>query len=88
MTEHRVTVIPRKRGSHPKTCALWCPNSGLPYRCMHDITREIATWSAHCKRWLPQVRLCHWHAIEYVTGKPVLEPSYEEKQADMRALGA
>ena len=88
MTESRIVVIPRQCGVHPHLCSIWSPNGGLPYQCVLDITREVATWNDERQIWLPQIRLCYLHAIEYVTGKPVMSLTYAERQADMRLLGA
>lgn len=83
----RAIVIPRIRkypGDHPATCAILRDN----YRCVLDITRVVESWDERRKIWVPEIRLCHLHALEYVTGKPVYLPSFAQQQLDMVDLGA
>ena len=82
----RAIVIPRPRADsgYPRTC-FFRTGSG---RCVLDITRVVESWDARLGIWQPEIRLCHLHAIEYVTGKPVYLPSFAQQQLDMTGLGA
>ena len=83
----RAVVIPRVRGGtggFPRVCGI----PRLTYRCVLDITRLVEAWDPRLETWQPEIRLCHLHAIEYVTGKPVHLPSIAQQQIDLRDLGA
>jgi hypothetical protein len=83
----RAVVIPRARSSlhgFPKHC-LFRIDGG---RCVLDITRVVEAWDPRRWLWVPEIRLCHLHALEYVTGKPVYLPSFAQQQVDMMDLGA
>ncbi len=83
----RAIVIPRVRkspGDWPRTCAVLRDG----YRCVLDITRVVESWNVRLGIWTPEIRLCHLHAIEYLTGKPVYLPSFAQQQIDLRDLGA
>lgn len=83
----RVIVVPKTLGEfHP--CAIWRPNSGSPYRCVLNITRVVESWDPIRGIWSPELRLCHLHAIEYVTGQPVMVPTIAQQHLDMLLLGA
>lgn len=58
------------------------------YRCCLDITRVVESWDAVRCLWLPEIRLCHLHAIEYVTGNPVFLPTFAQQEIALRELGA
>ncbi len=58
------------------------------YRCCLDITRVVESWSATRGVWEPEIRLCHLHAIEYVTGEPVFLPTFAQQELMIRELGA
>lgn len=52
------------------------------------INRIVYGWSYRRHKWVPQMRVCHLHAIEACTGKPVPAPTFESKQRDMSELSA
>ncbi len=56
------------------------------YRCCLDITRVVESWDPQAKIWRPEIRLCHLHAIEYVTGEPVFLPTFAQQELSMREL--
>lgn len=72
------------RDGHPPVCGI--QRDG--YRCILDITREVLSWDPNRRIYRPQIRLCHLHAIEYITGSPVYEPTFADKEKAMRELGA
>lgn len=49
------------------------------YRCCLDITRVVETWDPARQVWSPEIRLCHLHALEYLTGKPVFMPTFAQQ---------
>lgn len=53
------------------------------YRCALSINRVVFS-----RKGKPQIRLCHLHALEYLTGKPVMVPSIAQQEIDMVDLGA
>lgn len=53
------------------------------YRCCLDITRCVIS-----RKGKPQLKLCHLHALEYVTGKPVMVPTIAQQQIITLELGA
>ncbi len=83
----RALVIPRVRKSpadFPRLCMMRIDGG----RCVLDITRVVESWNVRLGIWTPEIRLCHLHAIEYLTGKPVYLPSFAQQQIDLRDLGA
>lgn len=82
MSDKRTIVVPR--GRPPRACGKRMEGGS----CVIDITRVVEAWDPVQKRWQPEIRLCHLHAMEYVTGYPVYMPTHEDKERDMRKLGA
>jgi len=76
----RAVAIPRSR-----SC---CAVQRDTYRCVLDITRVVESWDPVRKIWTPEIRLCHLHAIEYVTGEKVFLPTFAQQEIAMRELGA
>lgn len=75
---------PRARSGYPRTCFFRVSGG----RCVLDITRVVESWNDRLGIWQPEIRLCHLHALEYMTGKPVYLPSFAQQQLDMTGLGA
>ncbi len=76
-----VRAIQVKRGN---SCAF---RSG-DYRCALDITRVVEAWDLKRGLWVPELRVCHLHAIEYLTGQKVFMPTFAQQQVVMPDLGA
>lgn len=49
---------------------------------MLDITRVV------CANGKPEIRLCHLHAEQFVTGKPIYAETYEDRERILRELAA
>lgn len=75
----RTRVVPRGN-----SCAF---RSG-DYRCALDITRVIESWHLTRGVWMPQLRVCHLHAIECLTGEKVFMPTFAQQRVTMLELGA
>lgn len=76
----RAVQMPRIRTA----CGVRCEQGS----CVLDLTRVVESWDPVAKIWRSEIRLCHLHAIEYVTGKPVYLPTFAQKQLIMLELGA
>jgi hypothetical protein len=51
-----------------------------------EINRVVESWDGRRCVWQPEIRLCHLHAIEYLTGEPVYLPSVAQQKIDMLEL--
>lgn len=58
------------------------------YRCALPINRVVEAWDQWRQVWQPEIRLCHLHAIEYLTGEPVMVPSIAQQELITTQLGA
>lgn len=58
------------------------------YRCCLNITCVVEAWSTARGTWSPEIRLCHLHALEYVSGKPAMMPTFGQQELIMLELGA
>lgn len=80
----RRALVIKRRPDRLNVCALRRGDG----RCSLSITRVVEAWNERLQAWQPELRLCHLHALEYVTGKPVYLPTFAEQQIIMRDLGA
>jgi hypothetical protein len=78
----QISVIPVDLTHH---CAFWY---GAEKRCVLTVNRLYSTWHKPSLTWRPQLKLCHLHAQEAMTGKPVMAETFEERERVMRLLGA
>lgn len=76
----RIEVIPRGNAC--------CFRFREEAACVIDINRLVSTWDAERKLWIPQMRLCHLHAEEAVTGRPVMKETHADRERIMLELSA
>lgn len=56
--------------------------------CVMTQNALVYSWDQKNERWAAEVRCCHLHAIEAVTGEPVMMETFEDRERVMRALAA
>ncbi len=64
-------------------CGFWF---GVDKRCVHSVNRLYSTWHKPSRAWRPQLRLCHLHAEQAMTGFPVMAETFEDRERVMRLL--
>jgi hypothetical protein len=64
-------------------CGFWFRSDA---RCVLRVNREISTRKTRREPWRPQLRLCHIHALQMLTGKVVMMPDALERERMMLAL--
>lgn len=75
-----ITVIPADPEHH---CGFWF---GPDKRCVHTVNRLYSTWHKPTLSWRPQLKLCHLHAEEAMTGNPVMAETFESRERVMLLL--
>lgn len=76
----QISVIPVDLARH---CGFWC---GERNHCVHTVNRLYSTWHKPTRAWRPQLKLCHLHAEQAMTGKPVMAETFEDRERVMRLL--
>lgn len=79
----RAVIIPRAR-DRVRICGFQRPE----YRCCMEANRLIESWHPSLGKWLPELFLCHLHAITYLTGEHVTVPTIAQQERILRDLGA
>lgn len=57
-------------------------------RCVLTANALVSSWDPRAETWQPEVRCCHLHASEAVTGETVMAETFEDRERVMRELAA
>lgn len=82
MLTGRISLVPVDLDHY---CGYWYSEQG---GCVLTVNRLYSTWCARTRLWRPQLRLCHLHAHQALTGEPILAGTHADREREMLELAA